>query len=89
MNIELLKQFHDIITTYKSTDRQTIKINLKLCMIKYNFSNRDIISLGHKKSKVDSWTNMSSDNIPTFEDALYVAINFKFDITELVQPLGK
>lgn len=82
------KTLLNLIQQYNSTDRQTIKTNLKIIMIKYSFSNRDIIEqLNYKAGKVNPWTNMTSPNIPTLENALLLAETFKFNITDLLQPL--
>jgi hypothetical protein len=79
------EQLLEIIKTYNNTDRQTIKKNLKILKIKYNFSNADITSeLGHKPEKVRGWFSVSNPYIPTFEDALSLAVKYGFDITEMV-----
>lgn len=83
------KEFLNLIQQYNSIDRQTIKVNLKIAMIKYSFSNKDIIDkLDYKPGKVNPWTNMTSPNIPTLEDALLLAETFNFNITDLLQPLN-
>lgn len=42
------------------------------------------IELNMAKSKVDSWTTMSMPNIPTFYDAMRMAVHFGFNIEELI-----
>lgn len=80
--IELL----ELVKQYNSTDRLIIKKNLKICMIKYSFTLKDIIEkLEQPKSKVYSWTNMTNSNIPKFEDMLNIAIQFDFDVKELIE----
>lgn len=80
------EQLLEVIQTYNNTDRQTIKKNLKILKIKYNFSNADITAeLGHKPEKVRGWFSVSNPYVPTFEDALSLAVHYNFDITELIQ----
>lgn len=75
-----------IIKAYNSTDKQTIKKNLQILKVKYNFKNADIIAdLGHKVEKVRGWFSMTNQYIPTFEDALGLAVHYGFDIAELTE----
>lgn len=78
------EQLLEVIQTYNNTDRQTIKKNLKILRIKYNFSNADITAeLGHKPEKVRGWFSVSNPYVPTFEDALSLAVKYGFDIKEM------
>lgn len=40
---------------------------------------------GYTSSKVNGWFALSSPNIPTFEDALMLAVKYDFDIKELIK----
>lgn len=81
IQIEMLK----LITDYNSTDRKVIKDNLKRIMWEKSIKPADIISLGFGKNNVYQWTNSNANNIPMFEQALLIAVNHNFDITELIK----
>ena len=75
----------NIMQKYNSTDRQIIKTNLQEIKKTHNFGNVDIVKdLGHKEEKVKSWFNKANPTIPIFEDALRLAVNYGFDIMELI-----
>ena len=79
------KEFLDIMERYNTMNRKIIKTNLVKIYKTYGFKNQDIrkdLNLG--KAKVDSWTTMSMTNIPTFYDALRMAVQYNFDIKELI-----
>ena len=66
-------------------DRKNIKINLLIIAKKIGIKNKQIINdTGYTQYKVNSWFAMSSTNIPTFEDALTLAVKYNFDIKELI-----
>ena len=74
-----------LMETYNSTDRQLIKQNLKAIKRKYNFDNIQIEKqLGYKPEKLKGWFNRANPTIPTFEDVLKVAVQFGFDIQEVL-----
>lgn len=75
----------ELIKKYNNTDRAVIKANLKRLMNEYNIKAGDIINLGYAKNNVYSWTTKSSPNIPLFEQALTIAVTFKFDLKEFLQ----
>ena len=70
---------------YNDTVRNIIKANLKRLMIDYNIKAGDIISLGYKPNNVYAWTNKSGNNIPMFEQALSIAVNFDFDVKKFFE----
>jgi hypothetical protein len=78
-------EFLNIIKQYNNTDRSIIKANLKRIMGIYGIKPADIISLGYSPRNVYAWTNKSTKNIPLFEQALNIAVNFNFSITEFLK----
>ena len=80
------QEFLDIITTYNSMDRKTITINLLMVAKKNGMKNKQVIEdTQYSSYKVNSWFALSSPNIPTFEDALMLAVKYDFDIKELIK----
>jgi hypothetical protein len=84
IQIEMLK----LITDYNNTYRKVIKDNLKRIMWEQSIKPSDIMELGFGKNNVYQWTNSKANNIPMFEQALTIAVHFKFDITELYNSKG-
>lgn len=74
-----------LIINYNSTDRTIIKDNLKRIMANRNIKPADIMSLGYATNNVYSWTSKTSPNIPMFDQALSIAVNFGFDVEELLK----
>jgi hypothetical protein len=72
-----------LITDYNNQDRKIIKDNLKRIMWKQSIKPSDVMKLGFGKNNVYQWTNSKANNIPMFEQALTIAVHFKFDVTEL------
>ena len=80
------EEFLDIMETYNTIDRKIIKTNLVRIYRIYGFKNKDVREeLDMAKSKVDAWTTMIMPNIPTFHDAMRMAVHFGFDIAELIR----
>lgn len=80
------QEFLDIISKYNSADRKDIKINLLMIFKKKSIKNKQIMEeTDYTPSKVNSWFAFSSPNIPTFEDALMLAVKYDFDIKELIK----
>ena len=80
------KEFLDIINEYNNADRKNIKINLSTVSKRKGIKNKQIIEeTKYTPSKVNSWFALSSPNVPTFEDALMLAVRYGFDIKELVK----
>jgi hypothetical protein len=77
----------ELIQQYNSTDRTIIRKNLKMLMIKKDFTIEDMVNMGYNKNTVYSWTKPSQSNIPMIEDALKLAIQFNFDITDLLKEI--
>lgn len=78
---EMLK----LIEKYNSIDRRDLTINLSMIYKLYGFKNKDIIKdFGYTSYKVNSWSAMSSPNVPTFEDALKLAVKYGFSVEELL-----
>lgn len=78
---EMLK----LIEKYNSIDRRDLTINLSMIYKIYGFKNKDIIKdFGYTSYKVNSWSAMSSPNVPTFEDALKLAVKYGFSVEELL-----
>lgn len=79
-------EFLKIMQKYNSMDRKAITINLSTIYKKIGIKSKDIIEdFNFSSYKVHSWTAISSPNIPTFEDALLLAIRYGFDIKELIK----
>lgn len=79
-------EFLDIISKYNSADRKDIKINLLTIFKKKGIKNKQIVEdTEYTPYKVNSWFAFSSPNIPTFEDALMLAVKYNFDINELIK----
>lgn len=79
-------EFLKIMQKYNSMDRKTITTNLSTVYKKLGIKAKDIIEdLQYSSYKVHSWTAISSPNIPTFEDALLLAVKYNFDIKELIK----
>ena len=82
------QEFLNIINKYNITDRKDITINLSFVIKKAGIKNKQIIEdTGYTSSKVNSWFAISSPNVPTFEDALMLAVKYNFDIKELIKDL--
>ena len=80
------QEFLDIISKYNNADRKDIKINLLMIFKKKEIKNKQIAEETEYTSyKVNSWFAFSSPNVPTFEDALMLAVKYDFDIMELVK----
>lgn len=54
-------------------------------MIDYNIKSADIIQLSYKPNNVYAWTNKSGSNIPMFDQALSIAINFDFNVKKFFE----
>ena len=80
------EEFLEIIQRYNNTDRKTITINLIMIYRKLGIKNKTVIEeTGYSNYKVNSWTALSSPNIPMFEDALLLAVKYGFDIQDLIK----
>ena len=80
------EEFLSIINKYNNADRKDIKINLLMIFKKKNIKNKQIMEeTKYTPYKVNSWFAFSSPNIPTFEDALMLAVKYDFDIQELIK----
>lgn len=80
------QEFLDIINKYNNIDRKDIKINLLMIVKRKGIKNKQIMKdTEYTPSKVNSWFALSSQNIPTFEDALMLAVKYDFDIGELIK----
>ena len=80
------KEFLEIMQQYNNMDRKIITINLSTIAKKIGIKNKKIIEdTQYTTHKVNSWFALSSPNVPTFEDALMLAVNYEFDIKELIK----
>lgn len=80
------EEFLNIINTYNNADRKDIKINLLTIFKKKGIKNKQIMEeTEYTPYKVNSWFAFSSPNIPTFEDALMLAVKYDFDIQDLIK----
>lgn len=79
-------EFLSIISKYNNADRKDIKINLLMIFKKKGIKNKQIIEdTEYTPYKVNSWFAFSSPNIPTFEDALMLAVKYDFNIQDLIK----
>ena len=80
------KEFLNILIDYNNIDRKIITINLLIVFKKSGIKNKQVIEdTNYTPSKVNSWFAISSPNVPTFEDALMLAVMYDFDIKELIK----
>lgn len=80
------QEFLDILRKYNSMDRRNITINLSTIAKKLGIKNKQVIEdTQYSSYKVNSWFALSSPNIPTFEDALMLAVKYNFDIKDLIK----
>ena len=80
------EEFLNIINKYNNVDRKDVKINLIMIFKRKGIKNKQIIEeTEYTTYKVNSWFAFSSPNIPTFEDALMLAVKYDFDIQELIK----
>ena len=80
------EEFLSIINKYNNADRKDVKLNLLTVFKKKGIKNKQIIEeTEYTPYKVNSWFAFSSPNIPTFEDALMLAVKYDFDIHELIK----
>jgi hypothetical protein len=80
------EEFLEIMRKYNNMDRRIITINLSTISKKLRIKNKQVIEdTQYNAHKVNSWFALSSPNIPTFEDALWLAVLYNFDIKELIK----
>ena len=80
------EEFLDIILKYNSMDRKIIKINLSSILKKSGIKNKQVIKdTEYTPYKVNGWLALSSTNVPTFEDALMLAVRYNFNIEDLIK----
>ena len=80
------QEFLNILRKYNSMDRRNITINLSTIAKKLGIKNKQVIEdTQYSSYKVNSWFALSSPNIPTFEDALMLAVKYNFDIKDLIK----
>ena len=80
------QEFLDILRKYNGMDRRNITINLSTIAKKLGIKNKQVIEdTQYSSYKVNSWFALSSPNIPTFEDALMLAVKYNFDIKDLIK----
>lgn len=71
---------------YNNMSRKTITINLSMLYKTLGIKNKSVIEeFNYSSYKVNSWTALSSPNVPTFEDALALAVRYNFDIKDLIK----
>ena len=80
------QEFLNIIRKYNGMDRRNLTINLSTIAKKLGIKNKQVIEdTQYSSYKVNSWFALSSPNIPTFEDALMLAVKYNFDIKDLIK----
>ena len=79
-------EFLEIMQKYNNMNRKTITINLIMLYKTLGIKNKTVMEeLNYSSYKVNSWTALSSPNVPTFEDALVLAVRYDFDIKDLIK----
>lgn len=80
------EEFLEIMRKYNNMDRRIITINLSTISKRLGIKNKQVIEdTQYNAHKVNSWFALSSPNIPTFEDALWLSVLYEFDIKELIK----
>ena len=80
------QEFLNILRKYNGMDRRNITINLSTIAKKLGIKNKQVIEdTKYSSYKVNSLFALSSPNIPTFEDALMLAVKYNFDIKDLIR----
>lgn len=78
-----------LMEKYNTTNRKTIKINLKQILNSNDIKTADIIKdLNINREKAYAWAKPSSNNIPMLDDALKLAIKYNFKVTDLLKPIN-
>ena len=80
------QEFLEIMQKYNNMDRRNITINLSTISKRVGIKNKQVIEdTEYNAHKVNSWFALSSPNVPTFEDALWLSVLYDFDIKELIK----
>lgn len=78
-------EFLGIINQYNNSDRQIIKNNYRRILKEHNIKPADIVvKIGYMGPNVYSWSAKAAPNIPMFNQALAIAVNFGFSIEEFL-----
>lgn len=85
--LEVQREFLQLINDYSAADRKTIKQNLKRILTELNIKPKQIIELGFSSPNVYSWLANVNNNIPLFPQALTIAVEFDFDVKEFLQEI--
>jgi hypothetical protein len=80
-------EFLNLINQYNSIDRKIIKGNLKRILVEYSIKPKQIIELGYTSPNVYSWLAPTANNIPMFDQALHLAVEFDFDVQEFLKEI--
>lgn len=75
----------NLMERFESTDRKTIKANLRRMTVKSLKAPSDVIELGFSTGSVRAWFGRTSDAYPIFKNALIIANAFKFDMDEYLK----
>jgi hypothetical protein len=79
-------EFLEIMQKYNAMDRKTITTNLCIVYKILGIKNKTVMEdFKYSPYKINSWTALSSPNVPTFEDALALAVKYNFDIKDLIK----
>jgi hypothetical protein len=85
--LEIQREFLELMNQYNNTDRKVIKQNLKRIIDKLGLERKDIIKLGYTSTNVYSWFANVNNNIPMLEQALTIACEFDFDVYEFLKEI--
>jgi hypothetical protein len=85
--LESQREFLELINQYDNTDRKIIKQNLKRILVEYGIKPKQIIELGYKSPNVYAWLAPTAPNVPMFDQALHLAVEFDFDVQEFLKEI--
>lgn len=85
--LETQREFLNLINQYNATDRKVIKLNLKRILVEQGIKPKQIIELGYTSPNVYSWLAPTANNIPMFDQALHLAVEFDFNIEEFLEEI--
>lgn len=77
----------ELINQYENTDRKVIKLNLKRILTEQGIKPKQIIELGYTSPNTYSWLAPTANNIPMFDQALHLAVEFNFDVQEFLKEI--
>lgn len=87
IKLQTQREFLELINQYNSTDRKILKGNLKRILVEQGIKPKQIIELNYSSPNVYSWLAPTAPNIPMFDQALHLAVEFGFDVQEFLKEI--